>query len=109
MRLTLEQIYQGQVEVMTSEQRQRHLADLDRLRETLRAEHAEEMSRLESEWSSRMSELEREHEDELNDSLLEDSLSKTVIYSLHFSGRACCLNYSKNVLELVKVQELSKI
>ncbi|XP_052683302.1 A-kinase anchor protein 9-like isoform X12 [Crassostrea angulata] len=74
MRLTLEQIYQGQVEVMTSEQEQRHLADLDRLRETLRAEHAEEMSRLESEWSSRMSELEREHEDELNDSLLEDSL-----------------------------------
>ncbi|XP_065929018.1 A-kinase anchor protein 9 isoform X18 [Magallana gigas] len=74
MRLTLEQIYQGQVEVTTSEQEQRHLADLDRLRETLSAKHAEEMSRLESEWSSRMSELEREHEDELNDSLLEDSL-----------------------------------
>nr|XP_034309964.1 A-kinase anchor protein 9 isoform X18 [Crassostrea gigas] len=74
MRLTLEQIYQGQVEVTTSEQEQGHLADLDRLRETLSAKHAEEMSRLESEWSSRMSELEREHEDELNDSLLEDSL-----------------------------------
>lgn len=109
MRLTLEQIYHGQVEVMTSEQEQRHLAALDRLRETLSAEHAEEMSRLESEWSSRMSELEREHEDELNDSLLEDSLSKTVIYSLHFAVRACCLNYSKNVLELGKVQELSNI
>lgn len=105
----MEQIYQGQVEVMTSEQEQRHLADLDRLRETLSAEHAEEMSRLESEWSSRMSELEREHEDELNDSLLEDSLSKTVIYSLHFAVRACCFNYSENVLELVKVQELSNI
>lgn len=76
----MEQIYHGQVEVMTSEQEQRHLAALDRLRETLSAEHAEEMSRLESEWSSRMSELEREHEEELNDSLLEDSLSKTVIF-----------------------------
>lgn len=93
----MEQIYQGQVEVMTSEQEQRHLAALERLREMLSSEHAEEMSRLESEWSSRMSELEREHEDELNDSLLEDSLSKSLIYSLQFAARACCLSYSKNV------------
>nr|XP_022305127.1 A-kinase anchor protein 9-like isoform X11 [Crassostrea virginica] len=74
MRLTLEQIYQGQIEIMTSEQEQRHLLALQELRDSLNKEHAEELSRLESDWTSRMSELEREHEDELNDSLLEDSL-----------------------------------
>lgn len=84
MRLTLEQIYQGQIEIMTSEQEQRHLLALEELRDSLNKEHAEELSRLESDWTSRMSELEREHEDELNDSLLEDSLSKR------------CLNFFSN-------------
>ncbi|XP_062594955.1 uncharacterized protein LOC134256317 [Saccostrea cucullata] len=74
MRLTLEQICQGQMEVMTSEQEQRHLGALHELRDSLNKEHSEEISRIEAEWSSRMSELEREHEDELNDSLMEDSL-----------------------------------
>ncbi|XP_062593549.1 uncharacterized protein LOC134255030 isoform X4 [Saccostrea cucullata] len=81
MRLTLEQIYQGQMEVMTSEQEQRHLAALHELRDSLNKEHSEEMSRVESEWTSRMSELEREHEDELNDSLMEDSLSSEMAKS----------------------------
>ncbi|XP_061193837.1 golgin subfamily B member 1-like [Saccostrea echinata] len=81
MRLTLEQIYQGQMEVMTSEQEQRHLVALQELRDSLNKEHSEEMSRVEAEWTSRMSELEREHEDELNDSLMEDSLSSEMAKS----------------------------
>lgn len=79
------------------------MVDLDRFRETLRVEYVEEMSRFESEWFSRMLELEREYEDEFNDSFLEDSFSKIVIYFFYFVVRVCCLNYFKNVLELGKV------
>ncbi|XP_033761449.1 nucleoprotein TPR-like isoform X2 [Pecten maximus] len=74
MRLTLEQIYTSQLELVRADMENQHTKSLDSLRETLTKEYKAEINRLEADWSSQMAELEDEHVDELQRSLLEEAV-----------------------------------
>ncbi|XP_060082601.1 A-kinase anchor protein 9-like [Ylistrum balloti] len=74
MRLTLEQIYTSQLDLVRADLENQHSQSMDTLRENLTKEHKSEINRLEADWSAQMAELEEEHSEELNRSLLEDAV-----------------------------------
>ncbi|KAK3108267.1 hypothetical protein FSP39_004477 [Pinctada imbricata] len=75
VRLTLEQIYQSQLELVASELDTKHQENVTQIKEKLTNQHQDEISKLEADWSRRLQEVERDHDEELNDSLLQDSLT----------------------------------
>ena len=82
VRFTLDQIYTSQLELVTTDLETRHQQTIGRLRESLTKQHKEDINNLEADWSRRLVELEQEHADELNDSLLQDSLSEYGVLGL---------------------------
>ena len=76
MRATLEEIYNGQLELARSELDQSHQVALIELRESLDKEHKEEMNRLEQEWNNKFEDLKQDFDRELRESKLEDSLGE---------------------------------
>ncbi|KAL5007668.1 hypothetical protein ScPMuIL_016474 [Solemya velum] len=97
LKVTLEQVYSGQMELVRSDLEQKRLADLLDLRENLTKEHKEELNRLDVMWTERLEQTKNEYEDELNDSLLEDSLTKdeTSERQLHQINKQLSKEHSK--------------
>lgn len=83
MRDTLEEIYNGQLELMRSELEQSHQSSVIDLRETLDKEHKEEVNRLEQEWQVKFEQLKQDYEEEVREKRLGDSLGKKLkFYSI---------------------------
>lgn len=92
MKLTLEQVYTSQLELVKSDLEKQHQEALSRLEENLSKAHKDEINRLECEWSARVEELQEEHADELNDSLLENSVGMVIFY-IYLFDILCSMNF----------------
>ncbi|XP_063421715.1 A-kinase anchor protein 9-like isoform X4 [Mytilus trossulus] len=75
MRITLEQIYSGQLDLVKTELERTHVQSLKELNDQLTQEHEEDIQKIERLWEKRLEDVEEQHEDDMNKSLLEDSLS----------------------------------
>ncbi|XP_052094804.1 A-kinase anchor protein 9-like isoform X6 [Mytilus californianus] len=74
MRITLEQIYSGQLDLVKTELEKTHVQSLKELNDQLTKEHEEDIQKIERLWEKRLEDVEEQHEEEMNKSLLEDSL-----------------------------------
>ncbi|XP_071157946.1 A-kinase anchor protein 9-like isoform X3 [Mytilus edulis] len=74
MRITLEQIYSGQLDLVKTELEKTHVQSLKELNDQLTQEHEEDIQKIERLWEKRLEDVEEQHEDDMNKSLLEDSL-----------------------------------
>ena len=72
MRGTLEEIYNGQLELVN----QSNQVALAELRDMLDKEHKEEMNRLEQEWDRKLEDLKQDYDREIRESKLGDSLGE---------------------------------
>lgn len=78
MRITLEQIYASQIDLVQTELEKKRVQSLKDLHDQLTKEHEEDMQRIEMLWEKRLEDIEDQHDDEMNKSLLEESLSKMI-------------------------------
>lgn len=78
MRITLEQIYASQIDLVQTELEKKRVQSLKDLHDQLTKEHEEDMQRIEMLWEKRLEDIEDQHDDEMNKSLLEESLSKII-------------------------------
>ena len=76
MRITLEQIYTSQLELVKAELEQRRVQSLNQLRETLSKEYKDDLNKVEAVWSKRLQDLEVERDEELDSSLRENIVGK---------------------------------
>jgi len=78
MRITLEQIYASQIDLVQTELEKKRVQSLKDLHDQLTKEHEEDIQRIEMLWEKRLEDIEDQHDDEMNKSLLEESLSKII-------------------------------
>ena len=78
MRITLEQIYTSQIDLVQTELEKKRVQSLKDLHDQLTKEHEEDIQRIEMLWEKRLEDIEDQHDDEMNKSLLEESLSKMI-------------------------------
>ena len=78
MRITLEQIYTSQIDLVQTELEKKRVQSLKDLHDQLTKEHEGDIQRIEMLWEKRLEDIEDQHDDEMNKSLLEESLSKMI-------------------------------
>jgi DNA-directed RNA polymerase len=78
MRITLEQIYTSQIDLVQTELEKKRVQSLKDLHDQLTKEHEEDIQRIEMLWEKRLEDIEDQHDDEMNKSLLDESLSKII-------------------------------
>jgi DNA-directed RNA polymerase len=78
MRITLEQIYTRQIDLVQTELEKKRVQSLKDLHDQLNKEHEEDIQRIEMLWEKRLEDIEDQHDDEMNKSLLDESLSKII-------------------------------
>ena len=76
MRSTLEEIYNGQLDLVKSELEQTHQVALSELQEKLDKEHKEEVNKVVQEWQTKLDDLQQDYEREMRDTKLSESIGR---------------------------------